>query len=499
MKETATTHSATEVDPPSRAVRRAPLLVLLASTGLTAIGSAMTFIAVPLFVLATTGSGTQTGLVAAAEALGLLLSSGLAGPLVDRYSARHMSALSDLFTALALGAIPLAHALGVLSLPMLIVVALSIGLGRGPARSAKQVLLPKTIALADTSVERGAGAQEAMFHIGDLFGAPLGGLLIALLGPTSVLLLDAATVLSAALLVWGLVPGAAPEPSTPSSSPGGIRRYVAELGDSIRLIRADRLLFAATCLATAMNALYTAWFAVLLPGYGGLVWHDSRLVGLAMAAIAAGALLGTVIYGWIGARMSRRAVLAGGFLLSGPTTFFILAADPHPVGLLILLGLTGIASGPLNPAFAAVKFARVPHSHRGRVFGGIAALAQAIMPVGTFVAGLLLDLLGITTAVMVLGVVALVITIQPLIFPIWRELDAPDLYTLDGEPATRSAQPDEDDDTPGTVAREAADPLGVTASEPSHRYELDLVVADRELTAQDAADEVPAGASRGPS
>jgi MFS family permease len=399
----------------------------------------MTFIAIPLFVLATTGSGTQTGLVAAAEAVGLLASSALAGPLVDRHSAQHMSALSDLCTAVALAAIPAAHALDVLSLPILVVVALSIGLGRGPARSAKQVLLPKTIRLAGTSVERGTGAQESMFHIGDLFGAPLGGLLIALLGPTSVLLIDAATVLAAAALVWAFVPGA--EPSSPNvtstlSQPGWdrLRQYLTELTGAVRLIRADRLLFAATWLATVMNALYTAWFAVLLPGYGALVWHDSRLVGLAMAAIAAGALLGSVIYGWIGARISRWALLTGGFLLSGPTTYLILAADPHPAVLLLLLGLTGIASGPLNPVFAAVKFARVPHSHRGRVFGAVAALAQAAMPVGTLAAGILLDLLGLTTAVMVLGIAALVITVQPLIFPLWREFDAPDRYTLDGEP-----------------------------------------------------------------
>jgi MFS family permease len=411
------------------------LLALLAATGLTSIGSAMTFIAIPLYVLATTGSGTQTGLVAAAEAVGLLASSGLAGPLVDRHGAQQMSALSDLGTAVALAAIPAAHALDVGSLPVLVAVALSIGLCRGPARSAKQVLLPKTIKLAGTSVERGAGAQECMFHIGDLFGAPLGGLLIALLGPTPVLLIDAATVLTATALVWVLVPGAEPG-SGKLSQPGrdGLRRYLNELTDAVGLIRADRLLFAATGLATVMNALYIAWFAVLLPGYGALVWHDSQLVGLAMAAIAAGALLGAVIYGWIGARISRWALLTGGFLLSAPTTYFILAADPHPAVLLLLLGLTGIASGPLNPVFAAVKFARVPHSHRGRVFGAIAALAQVAMPVGTLAAGILLDLLGLTTAVLVLGVAALVITVQPLIFPLWREFDAPDLYTLDGEP-----------------------------------------------------------------
>jgi MFS family permease len=91
--------------------RRAPLVAVLTASGLSAAGSAMTLFAIPWFVLDTTGSGARTGLIAALETLGLLLSVALAGPLVDRYGARLLSMFSDIWTIVAVAAIPLAYPL----------------------------------------------------------------------------------------------------------------------------------------------------------------------------------------------------------------------------------------------------------------------------------------------------------------------------------------------------------------------------------------------------
>jgi hypothetical protein len=70
--------------------------------------------------------------------------------------------LADLGTVLAVGAIPLSHASTGLSFPALAVLAFGIGLGRAPARRAKQVLLPQAIDEAGTSAERGTSAQEGV-------------------------------------------------------------------------------------------------------------------------------------------------------------------------------------------------------------------------------------------------------------------------------------------------------------------------------------------------
>lgn len=79
------------VRPHAAVSRRAPLLALLSASGISAVGSAMTMVAIPWFVLSTTGSGARTGLVAGAETLVLLLSLALTGSLLDHYGGRAVS------------------------------------------------------------------------------------------------------------------------------------------------------------------------------------------------------------------------------------------------------------------------------------------------------------------------------------------------------------------------------------------------------------------------
>ncbi|WP_245976468.1 MFS transporter [Amycolatopsis palatopharyngis] len=399
--------------------RRAPLLAVLIASGLSAAGSAMTLIAIPWFVLDTTGSGARTGLIAALETLGLLLSVALAGPLVDRYGARLVSMLSDLGTVVAVAAIPLAYATTGLSFPALAALAFGIGLGRSPARTAKSVLLPQAIETAGASVERGTSAQEAVQRLGDLLGAPAGGALIAVFGAAPVLLIDAGAILGGVLLVGVLVPAGSPS----AHSGTGVRGYLGDLRDAMIRLRGDRLLFAIGIVVAVTNALFVGLASVLLPAYGSLVWHNSALVGMAIAAVGVGGLLGAGLYGWLGAQLPRRMTFVGCFLLSGPPTFAALALDPHPVLLLVLLVVSSLGRGPLNPILAGVKYERVPVEFRGRVFAVLTTAALAAMPLGTLLAGVLLDVIGLRPAVLVLGGLCLLATSCPLVFPVWRGLD----------------------------------------------------------------------------
>jgi MFS family permease len=100
------------------------------------------------------------------------------------------------------------------------------------------------------------------------------------------------------------------------------------------------------------------------------------------------------------------------------------AIDPHPVVLFVLVTLFGVGKGPLNPVLGAVKDDRVQVPLRGRVLAALNTLAAVAMPLGTVLAGLLLDDVGPTGAVLAEGAVFLAITLGPLLFPVWRGLDA---------------------------------------------------------------------------
>ncbi|MFD9729391.1 MFS transporter [Streptomyces sp. NPDC059072] len=401
--------------------RRTPLAALVAASGISSLGMAATLVAVPWFVLHSTGSGTRTGLVATAEVLGLLCSAVFAGPVVDRLPVRATSIGADLSTAAAISLIPLLHAWDALPLPVLIVLVFLMGAARGPSDTSKQLLLPGAMAGAGVTAERATGAVEGARRIGMMAGAPLAGLLIATVGPVRTLYADVAAMVLVALLVAVSVPA-----SARARAAGGVPSlgsYARELRFGLGQLRRDRLLGAMVGVLMVTNALDGALNGVLYPAYGTQVLRSSALFGAMVTAMGAGALLGATLYGWAGHRMPRRAVFVGAFVLVGAVRCAALAAEPPVPVLLTVLALSGIGSGVVGPLMMSVAYERVPEEVRGRVFGLLVAAALAATPLGMLGAGLALDARGLVAALLGTGALYLAVTLAPLVFPVWRELD----------------------------------------------------------------------------
>ncbi|SMC61555.1 MFS transporter [Kibdelosporangium aridum] len=397
--------------------RRLPLLALLGAFGISHAGSVMTLLAIPWFVLQTTGSGVQTGVVTAAETVGLLASSILSGPVIDRIGARGISVLADLAAVVAVGAIPLADATTGLSLPLLTVLAGLAGLTRAPGDTAKRVLLPGVITLAGTTLERGSGSADAMVRIGRTLGAPLAGTMIMVIGAPGVLLLDAATFLVAALLI-GLCVRVDEEAML--TEPGG---YFGWLATGLRYVRRDRLILAIIGTVTMMNALDAGMNAVLQPAFAAHVMRSPVLLGELMGVFGLGAAAGSVMYGWWGARWGRWNTFAVCALLAGAPRFLLLWVEPSVPLLLFGFFACGLAAGSLNPLLVTVELDRIPPHLRARVLGAGEAGVLAMMPVGALAAGVLLDGIGLEATLLAFAAVYAVTTLCPVAFRVWRQMD----------------------------------------------------------------------------
>jgi predicted MFS family arabinose efflux permease len=94
---------------------------LLTAEGVGQIGNMMAIVALPWFVLETTGSAARTGIVSGALALGAVIPAVLGGPLVDRLGFKRSSVLADLASAAVVAAVPLLHLAGVLQFWQLVV------------------------------------------------------------------------------------------------------------------------------------------------------------------------------------------------------------------------------------------------------------------------------------------------------------------------------------------------------------------------------------------
>src|SRR5699024_560229 len=100
--------------------------------------------------------------------------------------------------------------------------------------------------------------------------------------------------------------------------------------------------------------------------------------------------------------------------------------------------------GPLNPLGTAVGYDRIPGELRGRVFGVVSSGSFAIMPLGPVLAGVLLDTIGLSTTMFSLAAIALLVTVLPFVFPVWREMDTPRSASGDSTDADGAETPPEE-------------------------------------------------------
>jgi MFS family permease len=393
---------------------RRPLIVLLAANAVSLTGNVLSMLAVPWFVLMTTGSPARTGLAAFASTVPVVISATFAGTLVDRFGLRRSSVLSDLGSGLIVLAIPALYLTMGLSYALLLALLFVRWLLATPGETAREALIPDLAGRAHFTMERATAAYDGAYRGAKMVGAPLAGVLILWLGPTSLLFIDGSTFLaSAALVRFGV-----PRITHTDAGHGG---YLGNLAEGVRFLWHDRLLRSAVAMVLVTNLLDTGLGQVLLPLYARDVAHDARVFGLLVGAVGAGAVAGTVAYGTVGARLPRRMTFALCFLVAGLPRALVLAVNLPLVATLAVTMVSGFAAGAINPLLGVMEFERIPARLRARVLGTITAGAYAGMPFGGLLAGACTELSGLSVTLIVFAGVYLLVSIPPFTGRAWRE------------------------------------------------------------------------------
>ncbi|MER7946570.1 MFS transporter [Streptomyces sp. NPDC096079] len=404
---------------------RLPLGTVLTANAVSVTGNSLTLIGVPWFALDTTGSPGKAGLVAFCAAVPVVLAAIAGGPVIDRLGRRRVSIASDLVCGLALAAIPLLHQTGALRFWMLCALMAVTGLFHAPGEMARHVLVPDLAGRAGTSLTRAASLYDAVARGARMTGAAIAGLLVAFMGPGTVLYLDAATFAVSALLVTaGLrgVPSAEPQRDGPRLSPA---RYRADLREGYAFLFRARLLLAITVMVMVTNGLNQSWSAVLLPVHAKEDLGGPAAQGLLVSVFAGCALAGALLYGAVGERFPRRAVFTVGFLLCGAPPYAVAALTHTTAPLLVTMVAAGFGVGVLNPILTTVIYEQVPDALRSRVAGASTAGVLLTTPLGGLAAGFLVERIGLTATLLGIGAAYFLATLSPMVFPAWRGMDRP--------------------------------------------------------------------------
>ncbi len=402
-----------------------PLVTLLGAHAISMIGNVLAMLAIPWFVLQTTGSAAKTGISAFFTVVPTILAAFFGGTIVDRLGYKRASIIADLTSGMTLALIPLLYATGNLAFWHLLVLVFLGVLLDAPGSSARKALIPDLAMLAGMKLERVNASFQAIERGASLIGAPIAGVLIVVMGPTNLLWIDAATFAVSAAMVAVAIPFLpAKVEATPDS-------YVNELRAGLRFIWHDRLIWAIVLTVLLTNFLDSPLLSVILPVYANHVLGSAVDLGLMVAAWGGGSLVGAIIFSVFGHTLPRRATFIGAFIIAG-IPFWILSLLPPLPGAAVALAIAGMAAAPLNPIIWTAVHERVPSMMRGRIFGAVTAGAYVAIPLGILLAGYLVEWIGVRATMLAQAGCYVLVTVSLLFNQALHDLDVP--VTTQAEP-----------------------------------------------------------------
>jgi MFS family permease len=260
--------------------------------GISLVGSAVTTIVLPLVVFETTGSITQTGALYAVRVVPYLIFGIVAGPIADLGNRRLLIIGGNVAEGLLVATIPIAHALGVLTVAQVYVVGLLSATAYVFADAAVFGAVPALVGPARLSAANGFLA--ALASGADIAGPVLGGALAATIGAANAVTVDAASFFVAAAILSTISSTFRTEPVD-----GGARPPIgAQVKRALRFVRGHRTVATLIGVGFGNSFAFGAVLGLLVP-YAvtelGLAEKDAR-IGLLYGATGLGALVAGAVF-----------------------------------------------------------------------------------------------------------------------------------------------------------------------------------------------------------
>lgn len=374
--------------------------LLFAAYGISAVGSEVTVLALPLAAAVLLGASPwQMGLLAAAGTAPYVGFSLVVGAWVDRLRRRRpLMVTADLLAAGALVTVPVAWAFDALTVSQLLVVELLVGAARVTFRPTFSAHLPDVVppeAVTSASSRLRAAEAGAM-----LAGPGLAGTLVQLLTAPVAVLADALSFVASAVLV-----GRVSSPERPDHVPVPRRRLRAEIGEGMAHLLRDARLRAISLAAASVNFFGLMIFALLVV-YLTRVHHFSPLMVAAVTVAGGiGSLVGALVAPRVSDRLGRgRTILLASGIFSIGMLAFPLADGPRWLVLAILAAnevLVGVGIMLFDVTVGAFVITDTPRRLLGRVNSSLATVTQGVKAVGALTGGALATAVGLRPALWV--------------------------------------------------------------------------------------------------
>lgn len=395
------------------------------------LGGMVASTALPLVAVLTLGASTvDVGLLTAAAWLPWLVIGLPAGAWVDRLPKRPVMLACNTVSMAVFGSVPLAAALGALTMPYLLVAALLGGVAKVFFTLAYKAYLPALVGDGEL-LEANAKLQgsESATQVG---GPGLAGVLAQAFGPVSGVLADAVSFGVSVLCVRAIRvrETVVPVERTPLRS---------QIAVGLRFVLGDRYLRTLMTFGAVSNLALTGYASIEIVFLSRTLGAAPGLVGLVLALGAAGGILGATMAGRLGARFgTARAfllceVFAGPMLLLGPLS------GPGWGLVPFVIGVFGVCAGVVASNILTTTFRQryCPPELFSRINSSASIVNYGTIPLAGVLGGVLGAVIGVRETLWVMS--ALLVVALGMLAPLAKLRDFP--VTAAGPPPRRQPQP----------------------------------------------------------
>jgi len=404
--------------------RHPDFLKLWAGESVSVFGSQVTVLAVPTVAILILHAGPfQVGILSALEFLAFPTLGLVAGVYADRLRRRPIMIICDIGRALALGSIPVAFVLNLLTLEQLYFVALLTGIFTVFFDVSYQSYLP---ALVDRpNLIEGNTKLEITRSTAQVAGPAAAGFLIQLIGGAKAVAVDAVSFFLSALALASITkPEPEPRPSTASGASG----FIPEMREGIDVVFRNPILWRiAACTATTNLGSNMVFGAVFLVFAYRQLHLSAGVVGVVFALSSVGALAGAFLAGWVARRLGIGPTLGVMVIVGG---LALLATPLALVGVpAVILATTGFIEGLTIPIYninqVSLRQAITPDRVQGRMNATMRTIVWGTIPLGAFIGGILGTSIGLVQTIVLGGILSTLAASWIVLGPVIRLREQP--------------------------------------------------------------------------
>jgi MFS family permease len=356
-------------------------------------GDQLAAVALSVLVYSRTGSPAWAALTYALTFLPDLLGGPLLAGLADLFPRRWVMVVADVSRAALVGVMAVPGQ----PIAVLVVLLFLVQLLSSPFTAARGAVVP-AILTGDRYVA-GMTIMRMTYQLGSVAGFAVGGAVLAGLGTSRALLIDALTFVASALLV-----GFGVGPHRPSGTSAKRPSWWATVGGGLRLVVGDRRLRSLIGLACVSGAYVVP--EGLAVSYAAQLHGDPAAVGILMAANPAGMVVGMLVLQRL--RPTVRLTLFGPLALATCAVLIPTAWAPGIVVSVVLWFVSGVGSA-YNMVTQATFVQQVPDQRRGQALGLANTALRVAQGVGIVGAGLLAEVFAPGSVIGVIGAVGVLI------------------------------------------------------------------------------------------